>query len=142
MLRGLQEGAQNPGPHVVVSHSMGTVIAYDCLKRVRDVPVVDGFMTIGRPPGLGDIQDTLRPEWSRDNGFPHEKVRGGWVNVYDLLDPVAGFDPAFGNDYRRGGKGVVDDLNEQTSGSWRHDIAKYLRGPRLRGKFRSLLGLD
>ena len=30
----LQEGAAKKGPHVVVSHSMGTVIAYDCLKRV------------------------------------------------------------------------------------------------------------
>jgi hypothetical protein len=141
MLRALQEGARKPGPHVVVSHSMGTVIAYDCLKRVAGVPVVDGFMTIGSPLGLDEIQDKLRPEWSRDDGFPHEKVRGGWVNVYDHLDPVAGFDPAFGNDYRRGGKTVVDDLNEQNSGSWRHDIAKYLRGARLREKFRGLLGL-
>jgi hypothetical protein len=142
MTRALKEGAKRPGPHVVVSHSMGTVVAYDCLKRVPDVPVVDGFMTIGGPLGLDEIQDKLRPEWSRDDGFPHEKVRGDWVNVYDHLDPVAGFDPKVANDYRRGGQSVVDDLNEQNSGSWRHDIAKYLRGPQLRGKFRRLLGLN
>ena len=29
-------------PHIVVSHSMGTVIAYDCLKRVADCVGVDG----------------------------------------------------------------------------------------------------
>jgi hypothetical protein len=142
MIRALKEGARQPGPHIVVSHSMGTVIAYDCLKRVADAPVVDGFMTIGSPLGLDEIQDKLQPEWTRDNGFPHEKVRGGWVNVYDHLDPVAGFDPSFANDYRRRGERVVDDVNEQNAGTWRHDIAKYLRGPQLRAKLRRLLQLD
>ena len=142
MIRALKEGARQPGPHIVVSHSMGTVIAYDCLKRVADAPVVDGLMTIGSPLGLDEIQDKLQPEWSRDNGFPHEKVHGGWVNVYDLLDPVAGFDPSFANDYRRRGERVVDDVNEQNAGTWRHDIAKYLRGPQLRAKLRQLLRLE
>jgi hypothetical protein len=99
-------------------------------------------MTIGSPLGIDEIQDKLKPEWSRENGFPHEKVRGGWINVYDRLDPVAGFDPNFANDYRRGGQRVVADVNEQNQGSWRHDISKYLRGSQLRGKLRELLGLD
>ena len=36
-------------PHVVVSHSMGTVIAYDCLKRVPDCPPerVNDYETAG-----------------------------------------------------------------------------------------------
>lgn len=142
MVRALQQGAEKEGPHVVVSHSMGTVIAYDCLKRVPEAPVVDALMTIGSPLGLDEVQDKLRPEWSRDDGFPHEKVRGAWVNVYDRLDPVAGFDPVFVNDYRRCGTEAVDDVNEQNSGSWRHDISKYLRGPKLRSKLRGLLSLD
>jgi hypothetical protein len=120
---------------------MGTVIAYDCLKRVQDAPRVDGLMTIGSPLGLDEIQDKLHPEWTRDTGFPFEKVQGGWVNVYDKLDPVAGFDPNLGNDYRRDGKPAVDDLNEQNYGSWRHDISKYLRGQNLREKLRGLLKL-
>ena len=142
MIRALKEGAAKEGPHIVVSHSMGTVVAYDCLKRVPDAPLVDGLMTIGSPLGIDEIQDKLKPEWSRENGFPHEKVRGGWINVYDRLDPVAGFDPNFANDYRRGGQRVVADVNEQNQGSWRHDISKYLRGSQLRGKLRELLGLD
>jgi predicted alpha/beta hydrolase family esterase len=141
MIKALQEGAEKPGPHVVVSHSMGTVIAYDCLKRVADAPVVDGFMTIGSPLGLDEVQDKLRPEWSRDNGFPFEKVRGRWVNVYDKLDPVAGFDPNFANDFRRNSQSKVEDINEQNYGSWRHDISKYMRGPRLRQALRELLDL-
>jgi hypothetical protein len=141
MIEELKKGAARPGPHIVVSHSMGTVIAYDCLKRVQDAPRVDGLMTIGSPLGLDEIQDKLHPEWTRDTGFPFEKVQGGWVNVYDKLDPVAGFDPNLANDYRRDGKPAVDDLNEQNYGSWRHDISKYLRGQNLREKLRGLLKL-
>ena len=50
------------GRHVVVSHSMGTVIAYDCLKRVPECPQVDFFVTIGCPLGVSEIRDKLRPE--------------------------------------------------------------------------------
>lgn len=141
MIKALKEGAEKEGPHVVVSHSMGTVIAYDCLKRVADAPVVDGFITIGSPLGIDEVQDKLRPEWSRNNGYPFEKVRGRWVNVYDHLDPVAGFDPNFANDYRRDGSSKIEDINEQNFGSWRHDISKYMRGPKLRQALRELLDL-
>jgi hypothetical protein len=140
-IRALEEGARRPRPHVVVSHSMGTVIAYDCLKRVKEAPVVDGLMTIGSPLGLDEIQDKLQPEWTRSDGFPSEKVRGGWVNIYDSLDPVAGFDPRFANDYRHGARPVIEDVNEQNHGSWRHDISKYLRGSELRARLRRLLEL-
>jgi hypothetical protein len=141
MIEALQEGAKQPGPHVVFSHSMGTVIAYDCLKRVAEASVVDGLITVGSPLGIDEVQDKLRPEWSRDNGFPSEKVRGRWVNIYDKLDPVAGFDPLFANDYRRGGKPTVEDINEQNHGAWRHNISKYLMGAQLRDRLRQLLDL-
>jgi hypothetical protein len=133
--------AHRDGPHVLVSHSMGTLIAYDCLLRVPGCPVVDAFMTIGSPLGLDEIQDQLKPEWSRDDGFPSAKVSSGsWVNVYDRLDPVAGFDPNFANDYRQGGVRKVEDINEQNWGSWRHDIAKYLQGPKLVAALKQQLG--
>lgn len=149
MLRALEEGAEAAGdaPHVVVSHSMGTVIAYDCLKRVPDCPGVSALMTIGSPLGLDEIQDKLQPEaddepgWSRSDGFPSEKVSSGWANVYDRLDPVAGFDPKLANDYRRQGGEVIDDVNEQNHGRWRHGIDKYLSGELLRNRLRALLQL-
>jgi predicted alpha/beta hydrolase family esterase len=142
MTAALADGAARPGPHVVVSHSMGTVIAYDCLKRIDGVPAVDGLMTIGSPLGVDEVQDKLKPGWSRGDGFPGAKLRGKWVNVYDRLDPVAGLDPKLANDYRQGGRDVVDDLNEQNHGAWRHDVSKYLSGQQLRGKLRQLLGLE
>jgi hypothetical protein len=129
--------ADNERPHLVVSHSMGTVIAYDCLKRVLDCPTVDGIITIGSPLGLDEVQDKLQsesggPGWTRRDGYPSERVRGGWGNIYDKLDPVVGFDPQFANDYQRGGERVVEDINEQNFGRWRHDITKYLAGAKLR----------
>ena len=96
-------GVQTDGPHVVVSHSMGTVIAYDCLKRLPECAKVDGFMTLGSPLGIDEIQDKLAPGWTRADGFPHERVAHEWVNVFDRLDVVCGLDPQLANDYRRAG---------------------------------------
>lgn len=138
----LMEGAKEDGPHVIVAHSLGTVIAYDCLKRVGDCPPVDGLLTIGSPLGIDEVQDRLRPEWSRDAGYPLERLRRRWINVYDRLDPVAGLDPALSNDFRSEGVSTVEDIHEPNWGRWRHNITKYLAGPRLREALGSLLELD
>lgn len=114
-------------PHVVVSHSMGTVIAYDCLKRVAGCVEVDGFITLGSPLGLDEIQDKLQPGWSRTDGFPAECVLGGWVNLFDRLDPVCGFDPELANDFRDADMPVVEDIVVHNDGAWRHSATKYLR---------------
>jgi predicted alpha/beta hydrolase family esterase len=126
------EGAKRPGPHLVVAHSMGTVIAYDCLKRVADMPAIDGLVTIGGPLGLDEIRDAFAPEWTRQDGFPDERVRSRWVNVFDRLDPVPGLTPTIRGDYRRSGAKVVDDLHQPGWGRWRHGIGRYLAGQRLR----------
>ncbi len=134
----LQAGSSKPGPHLLVSHSMGTVIAYDCLKRVPECPAVDGLMTVGSPLGIDEIQDKLKPEWSRANGFP-SKVKGGWINIYDSLDPVTGFDGNIANDFKKDGREEVEVINEQNYGAWRHDIVKYLAGTKLRASLGRLL---
>jgi hypothetical protein len=129
-------------PHIVVSHSMGTVIAYDCLKRVAACANVDGLITIGSPLGLDEIQDKLHPEWTRPNGFPREKVAKDWINIYDRLDPVCGFDPQLANDYRERDAGVVKDLVVENDGAWRHSATKYLRQPVFRESLRNMLELQ
>lgn len=139
-VRVLAEGAARPGPHVLVTHSMGTVIAYDCLKRVPGCPPVDALMTIGSPLGLDEIQDGLKPEWSRRDGFPAAHMPGQWVNVFDRLDPVAGFAPSLAGDYQRGGNKVIRDVDEPNYGRWRHSISKYLGGEKLRAALEELLG--
>ncbi len=128
-------------PHVVVSHSLGTVVAYDCLKRVRECAPVDGLITLGSPLGLDEVQDRLQPGWSRDDGYPHEKVGHGWVNLFDRLDPVCGFDPVLTNDFRRGERAMIEDVAVQNDGTWRHSATKYLRQPAFCTALRRLLGV-
>ncbi len=128
-------------PHVVVSHSMGTVIAYDCLKRVADCAPVDGLITLGCPLGLDEIQDKLQPGWSREKGFPSEKVELSWVNVFDRLDPVCGLDPCLANDFRKNGALKVEDIAVGNGGLWRHSIQKYLRQPDMSKALKGLLNL-
>lgn len=128
-------------PHVVVSHSMGTVIAYDCLMRVEECPAVDALITLGSPLGIDEIQDKLQPGWSRADGFPRDKVRGAWVNVYDCFDVVCGPDPRLDNDFRRGGKAAVEDVEVVNDGLWRHSATKYYRQPAVRRALRRLVGL-
>lgn len=128
-------------PHVVVSHSMGTVIAYDCLKRVGACANVDGFITIGSPLGLDEIQDKLQPEWTRANGFPRTKVAREWVNLFDRLDPVCGLDPRLANDYRENDASVIRDHVVVNDGAWRHSATKYLRQPIFRDSLRGMLDL-
>ncbi len=135
----LAEAAAAGPPHIVVAHSMGTVISYDNLKRVPDCLPVDGLITLGSPLGLDEIQDKLRPEWSRDTGFPDKVTR--WVNIYDRFDPVVGLDARFGNDYRKNRENAVVDINEQNWGKFRHAVTKYLAGPRMREELGSMLEL-
>lgn len=54
---------------------------------------------------------------------------------------VAGFDPKIANDYRQNGNKIVDDVNEQNRGKWRHSISNYLAGSELRGKLQDTLDL-
>jgi predicted alpha/beta hydrolase family esterase len=130
----------NNGPHVIVSHSMGTVISYDCLKHRSDCPPVTSLMTIGSPLGLDEIQDMM-PDWSRENGYPVSHVVRDWTNVYDRLDPVAGFDPNLANDYRKNSQSVINDIKVSNSGRWRHSSWKYFQQESLRNALQEQLDL-
>lgn len=127
-------------PLVAVTHSMGTMIAYDCLKHLEDCPPLDGLITIGSPLGLDEVQD-FYPAWTREDGFPSERLLGPWVNVYDPLDVVAGFDPRLAHDFRRKGEAVIEDVREDNWGTWRHSVSKYLQGKSLRGHVARMLAL-
>jgi len=106
-----------------------------------ECPAVDHLVTLGSPLGIDEVQDKLKHPGLSEVDFPSEKLKGEWVNIFDHLDPVVAFDPYFANDYRKGEKKVVKDINEQNWGDWRHSIQKYLSGPRLRSELRRLLNL-
>jgi len=128
------------GPHVVVSHSMGTVISYDCLKNVEECPSIDGYMTVGSPLGISEIHDNFKPDYNKSDAFPSSKLKGNWINVYDRLDPVA-LDPQLCNDYQQGGNKVVTDQRVKNSGKWRHSSYKYYGQPDLTRHLAKLLNI-
>lgn len=144
LLKALQRDSEanaGKGPHVLVSHSMGTVIAYDCLKRLPNCPPIDALMTIGSPLGIDEVQDQLKPEWTRKEGYPSSKVGSGWANVYDRLDPVA-FDAGLDSDFMQEDNQVVRDQRVTNKGKWRHSIHKYLSQDRLRRILAQQLRID
>lgn len=129
----LRDGANNPGPHVILCHSLGTVIGYDVLTNAIEVPAVDALITVGSPLGLSEVQAGLTPPWTAADGWPYARLGDRyWANVYDRLDPVCGFDPRIANDYRWRGAERISDIEVSNSGRWRHSVEKYLGQPALR----------
>jgi len=127
-------------PHVVVAHSMGTVITYDLLKRVAESTAVDTVITLGSPLGLSEIQHKMKPEYSSHDGYASKAAR--WWNFSDRLDPVCGPDPRIANDYRKGGSSVITDVIVRNTGWFRHPVDKYLRQPSVQAAIRSGLGIE
>lgn len=71
-------------PTLVISHSLGTVVAYDLLMQERqedrEVPL---FMTLGSPLAIGMMEQILPTR--RD--VPNEPIQK-WVNAFRRDDPV------------------------------------------------------
>jgi len=76
--------AQTDGPLIVVSHSLGTIIAYDVLReetlRGREVPL---FVTVGSPLAVQEVQDLVVRPLLVPSGV------AAWRNVADARDLVA-----------------------------------------------------
>ena len=137
----LQEGASKSGAHIVVGHSLGSVIAYDALVNIDDAPPVDALLTVGSPLGISEVQDGLTPPWTAADGWPTTRLGDKpWRNVFDPLDPVCGLrDRRIGGDFRRAGRILVDDVEVRNRGTWRHSIAKYLGQGQLRSWLEDLV---
>lgn len=106
-------------PTVVVSHSLGTVVAFNMLRRDGErlgweVPL---FVTLGSPLGVRAIHAALSP-------IEHPACVGHWYNAFDERDVVSLYpldtahfdvDPAIENN---------DGISNKTTN--RHGIAGYL----------------
>ena len=115
--------AFEPGvPTVVVGHSLGSVVAYNVLKREGKargwkVPL---FITIGSPLGVTMIRKSLRP-------IAHPECAEKWFNARDPRDVVALYPLDAGH---FGVTPAVENKNDVVN--WtpnRHSIAGYLNDP-------------
>jgi hypothetical protein len=127
LLSELDAAAAKSGKIVLVTHSMGTMVAYDVLRNCPECPPVDTLITLGSPLGITEVQDELIAEGEDEIDFPAAKLKR-WINVYDPLDPVCGADPKIANDFKMvKGKKIVD-VKESNWGNWRHTITHYFAG--------------
>lgn len=125
---------------VIVSHSMGTMIAYDVLRNCPECPRIDTLITLGSPLGIQEVQDELVAGGEATVDFPAAKVNR-WINIYDPLDPVAAADPQLANDYRSVDGKCVEDISEANWGYWRHTITHYFAGLRFRRALAHAIGV-
>ena len=123
---------------VIVSHSMGTMVAYDVLRNCPECPPVDTLITLGSPLGVREVQQELIAADADDVDFPAATLNR-WINVYDPLDPICGADPKLANDYREVHGKRVTDVKESNWGRWRHTITHYLAGTALRSQLNQVL---
>jgi hypothetical protein len=110
-------------PTVVVSHSLGTVVAYDLLREAT-VPEVPLLVTLGSPLGIRAIRREVQP-------VLHPAVTGRWLNGYDERDVVALFPLDSDNFDVRPVIENISDLRNQTHN--RHGISGYLDKPGIAG---------
>jgi len=88
--------AGESGQVIVLAHSMGSVVAWDCLQHDASCGPVDGLVTFGSPLGLDFVQRELRKvsgnRYKRE--FP-TKLNGDWHNIVANFDKVATLDTSF-----------------------------------------------
>lgn len=119
---GVLQAIQPKEPTVVVAHSLGTVVAYNILRREGksrqwDIPL---FVTVGSPLGVKKIRQSLSP-----TSFP--ECAKSWFNAFDERDVVALYplqDPHFKVTPKITNKTDVKNHTEN-----RHGIAGYLDDP-------------
>ncbi|WP_157252572.1 serine protease [Nonomuraea typhae] len=107
------------GQIVLVSHSLGTVVAMDLLTRLPASLEVPLLVTLGSPLGLDAVHRRLL------TGGPVRPDRAGqWLNVWCPSDPVSIGCP-LDDDW----KGQVDERAVDNPLQRSHDVAEYLAHP-------------
>lgn len=116
---GVRKAMDASAPAVVVGHSLGSVVAYNLLRREGkssgwQVPL---FVTVGSPLGISEIRRSLRP-------IGHPPCVGQWFNAMDDRDVVSLF-PLDANHF-----GITPSVENKTdvmnSTPNRHGISGYL----------------
>ncbi|WP_316574181.1 MULTISPECIES: trypsin-like serine peptidase [Nocardia] len=107
------------GELVLVSHSLGTVVAMDLLTQLPRELTVRLLVTAGSPLGLDGVYGKLL------TGGPHRPDRiGDWLNTWYAGDPIA-----IGCPLRQAWGPDLLDLPVENPKERAHDIAEYLAHP-------------
>ncbi|MCU0980845.1 MAG: S8 family peptidase, partial [Pirellulaceae bacterium] len=136
-------------PFVLVSHSLGTIVAFEVLSdpQLRR-PDCSLLVTMGSPLGIQEVQEALQ---DLDNQLIVPARVRAWHNFADRFDPVA-LDAGLGNDFKprgatNGAVRVIDRriLNERTVSLRQfnpHSSLGYLSHPDVRTVVHRQIGFD
>jgi hypothetical protein len=111
------EPSLKKGRMIVVSHSLGTVVAYMLLKKLSGTLDMPLFATIGSPLGINAV-------WRRARPVSNPRVMEQWVNACDERDPVALVSKLLPPNY----PGPLTNMNDiHNAGDDPHAITEYLK---------------
>jgi len=119
--------AQNAGARILLlTHSLGSVIAYDVLwefsHRAGIDIKVDTFVTVGSPLGMNFVRHRLLSARERGHCRYPDNIRS-WQNL-SAVGEMTALDRVFADDYHEMLElGLVDEIND------RLDLLTYFRGP-------------
>ena len=116
---------------VVIAHSLGTVVAYNVLRRDKRALKVPLFTTVGSPLAIRAIRDQLLP-------LSYPASVSAWYNAYDTRDVVALYPLNEENFPLTPPVENYSGVKNQTSN--RHGIAGYLNDRQVAGKILKALG--
>lgn len=108
-------------PCVVVSHSLGTIVAYNVLMNRAGRANVKALITIGSPLGINAVYSRLPSD------TPPRKAPEGvatWFNGRDAQDVVALYE--IGADVYRGSPAVTNYSGAENKSNNQHGIVEYL----------------
>ncbi len=124
------DGAE--GPIVLLSHSLGTIIAYDVLRERREPPPeIPLLLTIGSPLGVPWVQDLITRPLEVPAG-----VRA-WRNVCDARD-LAALDETLRPEFSP--PELCTDFLVRNDSATHHGIREYLRTVPVREPVLKLIG--
>jgi len=137
---------------LLISHSMGTVIAYDVLTQLVPDIRIHTFITLGSPLGLPAVIKKIFAEQHKD--LKNEKLLAtpeniwqSWFNFSDLNDRVA-LDYKLCNDFKQNFHGIgpkdtiVQNDYENNGKKDHHKSFGYLRTPEFAEVIRDFLTED
>lgn len=122
-----------------ISHSMGTIVAYDALTQVIPEVKINTFITMGSPLGIPVIVKKILQEQNRDYRIDNkahapENILKKWYNFSDLRDKIA-VNYALGDDFKNNSRliGPVDmvvrNTYEYDGKKHPHKVYGYFRTP-------------
>ncbi len=111
------------GPSIVISHSLGTVVAYWILAKIlKKNAMVPLLVTAGSPLGLNSIKTKIVPP---PRNFPDGVAR--WMNFTDKRDIVALTETLDKSTFLAN----IENYTDLSNGDDPHSIAKYLSDSRV-----------